>query len=63
MPTSRIGPSAHTTAPLIEAPSRTTAISRSVLAEKLMPFDHSGPGVQNARIATPMRIAMTNPSR
>ena len=63
MPISRIGPSAQTSAPEIDAPSSTTANSSNCFAEKLMPFAHSGPGAQTARIATPIRIAITSPSR
>jgi len=55
-------PAATTALALMDAPSSTTAISRSSLAEKPMPLLNCGPGRRNVRTSVPRRMAITSAS-
>src|ERR1700720_2116047 len=62
MPASSAGPTAITVRVLTEAPSSSTAISRSALALKLIPGSHRVRGVHAVRMAVPSRMARTSAS-
>ena len=62
MPRRSPGPAAHSVPRLSEAPSSTTATSRTVLAPKAMPVCQPGAGTHRLRTSVPIRMARTRGS-